>query len=346
MLKRIKTRIDNELKQYVRGIDRMYSLDKISPLLSESIKNFLIRKGKRLRPALFVISYLAFAGREARNLYRCALSLELLHDFMLIHDDIIDKSDTRRGLPSMHRMLGERIVSYKKAKFGGEELAIVVGDIIYAMAISAFMSIEENRERKEMALKKFAEAALYTGSGEFIELLCSVRHMEEIKKADIYKIYDLKTARYTFSTPLALGAMLAGAKKDDIDRLFLYGIYLGRAFQIKDDLLDMFAEEKTTGKSPLTDLKEAKRTLLLWHAYRTSSPVKRAFIKKALVKNIVGKRELGKVRKIVFESGAIEYAAKEIHGFMKRADAVLRRSRMNKRYKDAITAYTSGLLTY
>src|SRR4030042_1567895 len=105
MIKGIKNRIEKNLKSYIGDLDKLYSLSRISPLLAKNIKEFVLREGKRVRPILFIIGYLAYAKKQAPFLYRSAVSIELLHDFMLIHDDIIDKSDTRRGKPSLHKKL-------------------------------------------------------------------------------------------------------------------------------------------------------------------------------------------------------------------------------------------------
>jgi geranylgeranyl diphosphate synthase type I len=237
MILGIKNKIERELDAYIHGVDGMYSLKRISPVLFKNIKDFLRRGGKRIRPILFVVGYLGFAKKARPGLYRSALSLELLHDFMLVHDDIIDKAGTRRGRPAMHAMFKDYLDRNRNIKFTCQDLAMVAGDVIYALALEAFLSVEEDRERKEAALKKLIEAALYTGSGEFIELFAGIKSLDKITKEEIYKIYDFKTANYTFASPMAIGATLAGADKRQIDLLFKYGLYLGRAFQIKDDIL-------------------------------------------------------------------------------------------------------------
>ena len=268
MFLRIKNRIEKELKIYTREFNKEYSLSSLSPLLFNKIKEFISRDGKRVRPVLFCIGYLGFAKKPARGIYRSALSLELLHDFMLVHDDIIDKSETRRGKLSMHALLNRQFSKNKKLKFSGEDLTLVIGDVMYALALDAFLAIREDPGRKEKALKKLISAALYTGSGEFIELLLSAKPMEKVTQNDIYKVYDYKTANYTFASPLTMGAILAGAKTTQIEKLYRYGMCLGRAFQIQDDIIGTFGKETQTGKSSLTDLKEAKRTLLIWYAFR------------------------------------------------------------------------------
>ncbi len=325
-------------------LNKEYSAKKISPLLFEYIGEFVLRPGKRIRPLLFVIAYMGFAKKETSGLYTSALSLELLHDFMLVHDDIIDKSDTRRGKPSLHQMFNAYLSRHKGLKFDGQDLAIVAGDVMYAIAIHAFLAIKENMFRKEKALKKFIQAAIYTGSGEFIELLCGTKNITKTSKEDIYKIYDFKTANYTFATPLASGAILAGAGDREVERLFGYGIHLGRAFQIKDDILGMFSGEKTIGKSNLTDLKEAKKTLLIWRAYNQANPQDKKTIKSILDKKNADRKDLLRIRKIVTDSGSLDYCQKEIRRSMNQAQKLITSSRIGLAYKNALNASAKEFL--
>ena len=344
MFKKIKKEIEKQLPEFIAETNKQYSLNKTSPLLFKSIKDFVLRKGKLVRPILFVIGYLGFAKKPAANLYKSALSIELLHDFFLVHDDIIDKSNTRRGKPSMHAMLNSYLASCKNVKFNGQDLSIVAGDIMYAMAINAFLSIKEKHERKEAALKKFIEATIFTGAGEFIELLSGLKSIEVTTKHDIYKIYDLKTANYTFSAPLSIGAILSGANSNQIDKLSKFGIYLGRAFQIKDDILGMFAEEKKIGKSTLTDLNEAKKTILNWNAYNYSNRKNKRLIKEILRKKTVNRLDLLKMRKIVKDSGSLDYARKETFRLIKKAKTIATSSSMNAQYKKYLFSFAQKLL--
>jgi geranylgeranyl diphosphate synthase type I len=345
MQNKIKNTLEKKLKGYIRHLDKLYTLNKISPVLFQSIKEFVLRKGKRLRPVLLVVGYLGFAKRPAPNLYKTALSIELLHDFMLVHDDIIDKADTRRGEPSMHQGLNNYLKRFGNIKFNGQDLTIVAGDVMYAMAIDTFLSIKEEMQRKEKALRKFIRAAVYTGIGEFIELLNGIKDIEKISKQDIYKIYDYKTAHYTFACPLSAGAILAGASKTQVDRLYQYGIYLGRAFQIKDDILGAFSDKKTIGKSEITDLQEAKKTLLVWYAYNHSSDKDRLAIKNIFAKDKVNKQDLLKMRAIVKSSGALDYARQQISRLMSRAQASAKTSQMRPKYKSFLNNYSRQLLS-
>ena len=340
MLKNLKSTINRELNKFLLDLDKKYSLQKTSPILFETIKDFMLREGKRIRPLLFVAGYLGYAKKSAKGLYQSALSIELLHDFMLIHDDIIDKSLVRRGRPTVHVMLNRYLRKFDNAKFNGQDLAIITGDIMYAMAIRAFLSIDENMERKEQALKNFIDAAIYTGTGEFIELIYGVKNINEITKEEIYKVYDFKTAQYTFSSPLATGAILAGADKKQVELLSKYGIYIGRAFQIKDDIIGMFSAEKDIGKSILSDLKESKKTLLVWLGYNNSGKEDKVRIEKLLLCNNITMKDMLEMRALLEKTGALEKAKQEIRILAKKAETILNHVTMKPQYKNALSEFS------
>jgi geranylgeranyl diphosphate synthase, type I len=345
MLNQTKIKIDSELKSFVSRLDQDYRLKAISPLLAAKIKEYILRPGKRIRPTLFVLGYLAYSRKPASGLFRSALSIELLHDFMLVHDDIIDKSDLRRGKPAMHKMFNDHFAGMRDIKFNGQDLAIVVGDILYALAMDAFLAIREKPERKEKALRKFIHAALYTGCGEFIEMICGAKTIEKISQADIYKIYDLKTAYYTFAYPLSIGATLAGASDKEVKKIFEYGVYLGRAFQIQDDILGMFADEKKIGKSILSDLQEAKKTLLIWRASRTASPADQKLIKKILAKEKVTLSDLIKMREVIKNCGSLNYAQKQIRTLSAKAVKISNSLTISAEYRRFLSSLSQKILS-
>ena len=346
MFLKIKNRVEKELRLYAGSINKLYSLNKLSPILFRSIKEFICRDGKRVRPILFCIGYLGFSKKTAAppGLYRSALSLELLHDFMLVHDDIIDKSEKRRGKPSMHALLNHALRQNKKVKFNGEDLAIVVGDVMYGMGLDAFLAVRENPLRKEAALQKLFQAALYTGSGEFIELLLGTKSIKKVTQRDIYKIYDYKTATYTFASPLTMGAILAGANPKQIETLYSYGILLGRAFQIKDDIIGTFGTVKETGKPNLTDIKEAKRTLLIWYAFNHADKKNKQVIRIIMENKITKDGQLMKIRSIITDTGALAYAQNQIKYLCAQALNKILTLNMDRKYKQTLVDFSQTIL--
>ncbi|MCL5408667.1 MAG: polyprenyl synthetase family protein [Candidatus Omnitrophica bacterium] len=344
MITEIKKSVEMELVNYFNDLSRAYHLNKFPPVLLNNIKGFILRKGKRIRPVLFILGYSGFTKKKPDGLYRTAMSLELLHNSILVHDDIIDKSSIRRGKPSLHRILNEYVARHKNTKFNGNDLAIIMGDIMYALGTYSFLSVKEDARRKEIAFKKLVDAAVYTGNGEFLDIISSLENIDKITLNDIYKIYDLKTAIYTFSAPLTIGAILAGAGKKDIDKLFKFGIYLGRAFQIKDDITDMFSKKPGLYKSNLNDIKESKKTILIWRAYNKSGLNVKSCIKKIISKKNITKNEQLKICGIIRDSDALNYAKNQIDDYLNKALLANTDSRMRPGYRQMLETYSMDIL--
>lgn len=269
MIEQYIEKINTGLKDLLESAHRRYSLGLVSDDLLKFSKDFVMRPGKRIRPLLFVLAYKGYAGKKAspeKHLFTSAAAIELLHDYMLIHDDVIDNSDLRRGKPTLHKMFDKKIKIPNGPKIGAS-LAIVAGDILFALAIEALLTIREDKARKEQALKKLVETAAYTGAGEFIDVLFGYRKIRNLSEKDVFLIYTLKTAKYTFECPLLIGAILAGASGGEHRKLSKLGLAAGQAFQIYDDFLDLFASQETIGKPVLSDLNESKKTLLVYKAF-------------------------------------------------------------------------------
>ena len=197
MIDKIRSKIDESLASFMARIKLDYKLHLVNPLLYESIREFSLRQGKRLRPLLLILSYKGYCPSHRRvpsSLYNASTCIELLHNFMLIHDDIIDRSSLRRGKPTLHKILGRIIKTQDQDKLGCD-LGIIAGDIVYALAIDAFLAIKEAPDRKERALKYFIQTAAFTAMGEFIDTLHGVEKLENVKEKDVFLNYTLKTAR-------------------------------------------------------------------------------------------------------------------------------------------------------
>lgn len=343
MFSRIRKRIDRELRGFLETADQFYKLSRTSPLLYRSIKEFILRPGKRVRPVLCVIGYNGFSSRTAEGLYTAALSIELLHDFMLVHDDIIDRSDMRRGKPALHSVFSAYYRRHKNIRFTGQDMAIVAGDVIYALALHALNAVKVSQDRKTQALRILVRAALHTGIGEFIELADGARDLGAMTREDIDRIYDHKTAYYTFAAPLCMGAVLAGARQSQAGLLQTYGMNLGRAFQIRDDILGLFGEEEDTGKSSLTDLQEGKKTILIWYSYGHSDRKGKKIIQDMMNRGRATQKDLLIIRDIVVSSGALAYAEKEIALLLVSARTVLQSSRLSPCCKKALLRFSDSL---
>ncbi len=338
MLNRIREHVDKSLATFLERIKREYHLQRIDPILFESIQEFVLRKGKRIRPTLLILSYKGYSKNDKRmspSIYYVSTCIELLHNFMLIHDDIIDRSDLRRGKPTLHRLLKKAVKTAEPDRLGCD-LGIIAGDIVYALAIDAFLSINEDLERKQRALKYFIQTAVLTAMGEFIDTLHGVQKISQITEKDVLLNYTLKTARYTFDCPLVVGAILAGAEKKDIQALSHLGLLVGQAFQIQDDIIGIFDTQKNIGKSILSDIAESKKTILVCHAYQTLKGAKREKFISSFTKLKKNYTDLVNIRKIFIHSQSLHYSLREVKKRLTRCSDLLNNLDMRTSYRQLI----------
>lgn len=335
MLEQIRKNIDKSLVSFLDTVKKDYKLHLVSPLLFESIREFTLREGKRLRPLLLILTYKGYSPltqKISRKLYNASTCMEFLHNFMLIHDDIIDRSDLRRGRPTMHKILAHTVKTSDPDKLG-IDLGIIAGDIVYALAIDAFLAIDEPSERKERALKYFIQTAAFTAMGEFIDTVSGVKDVRDVDEKEVFLNYTLKTARYTFDCPMVTGAILAGAKNTEIKKISRFGILIGQAFQVQDDIIGIFETEANIGKSILSDLAEGKKTLLVTHAFSVlRGKAKQEFIK-IFAQKTKTLKDLETVKKIFVKTKSLDYALEAIHTRLNEAQKILNALNMNNEYR-------------
>ncbi|MCX5681310.1 MAG: polyprenyl synthetase family protein [Candidatus Omnitrophica bacterium] len=337
MIDATKKQIDRHLVAFLQKARKEYPFQKVHPILFESILDFCARPGKRIRPLLMALSYQGYGRKRQtpKNFYTACGCLELLHNFMLIHDDIIDCSNLRRGKPTIHKILAKTISARKDEKLG-ENLAIVAGDIVYALAMDAFLTVSEDPARKEAALKYFIQTAGVTALGEFVDIIHGFEQIDRIKEKDVFLNYSLKTARYTFQCPLIMGALLAGAPQRDLKALSKIGLMVGQAFQIQDDMIGIFSTEKKIGKSILSDIEESKKTILVAHAYRHLKGKKKQDFLKIFKKPKKTYQDLIMIRKIFVESGSLSYSLKKINFLLSESCQTLHSLHMKPNFKKTI----------
>jgi len=334
MLKNIRKQVDKSLAEFITKAKHHHRFNLVAPILYDSIRDFVLREGKRIRPVLFVLSYKGYSRKKPRvspSIYYVSTCVELLHNFMLIHDDIIDRSDLRRGKPTMHKMLTKAAATREPDKLG-HDLSIVAGDIVYALAFDAFLSIQEDRKRKEDALKYFIQTAVLTAMGEFIDTLHGVQRLNKVTERDVFLNYALKTARYTFDCPLVVGAKLAGANRQDIRLLSQLGLAVGEAFQIQDDIIGVFDTQKNIGKSILSDIAESKKTILVCHADKTLTSHARKRFLKHFMRPKKTYRDLVALRRVFVDAGSLSYSVKQIRSRIERSNTIMRKLKMRDKH--------------
>jgi len=241
----------------------------LGPALYDRMLDYPRRTAKALRPALCIASCRAFGGGLQAVLQTAAV-IELFHNAFLLHDDVEDGSELRRGLPTLH------------AEFG-VPIAVNVGDAMLAIALGPLLDNTRTigLGKALRVLRLVADMARVTAEGQALELEWTRTRRFDLADADYVSMVERKTAHYSFVTPLLVGALIAGAPPDTVDRLRGFGRDLGIAFQIQDDVLNLTGEY---GKELDGDLYEGKHTLILLHLLRSVSEDEREIVAAILAK--------------------------------------------------------------
>ncbi|NBR94679.1 MAG: polyprenyl synthetase family protein, partial [Actinobacteria bacterium] len=268
MLSGSRLEIDRALDLFLTGAHReLIAIDSALTEVSIALKEFLAG-GKRLRP-LFAVAGSIGAGGSADDptLFRAAASLELLQACALIHDDMMDGSDTRRGAPSMHRRFEEN----HRARSGlgdsenfGSATALLLGDLALVWSTQALNQAGLNDSQLRAVNPIFDIMRVELMAGQYLDIHGGSR--PQMSVADALKIATFKSGKYTIERPLHFGAALAGADMELLTIYSAYGNPLGIAFQLRDDLLGVFGDSSVTGKPAGDDLLEGKRTALVAYA--------------------------------------------------------------------------------
>lgn len=263
--------------------------------------------GKRMRAFLVWLGYQvaqsSITGAELllKKILPISLAIEIIHSFLLIHDDIIDKSETRHGGPTIHKRYEKLVDSHY-----GLSQAILVGDIACFEAFDLVNSSSFSDSLKVICQGQLIKILIATGYGEVLDVESTYRGGS---LALIRQVMDLKTARYSFVGPLTIGATLGSARGGQIEGLSRFGLSAGMAFQLRDDILGVFGDEKIVGK-PM-DFSEGKNTILMYKTNELANAKEKAILARTWGRRKANLRDLRRVREIVKECGALEWCEKE-----------------------------------
>ncbi len=275
--------------------------------LIRTLRDFTLRGGKRLRAAFVHYGYRCFSSRETEAVWKVAMCLEFVQSFLLIHDDVIDEDDTRRGGWTVHRKYADlHRERYRRRDPGhfGESMAILGGDLALALANEILGSLDLEAPVRGSLLERMNRMIRLAIYGESLDVLSAVE--PEVSEEDILLIGMLKTASYTVAGPLQMGAILGGAGREDLDRLSQYALPLGNAFQVQDDILGLFGDAEQLGKPVGSDIREGKRTFLILRALENATPGQRAFLDGMLGNSGISDEDVEAIRRLVLETGALD----------------------------------------
>jgi geranylgeranyl diphosphate synthase type I len=288
----------------------------------------LLAGGKRLRPAFCYWGWRAAGGRDCPEIFAAAASLELLQASALIHDDVMDASDTRRGQPAVHRQFAARHTAAGRpgsADQFGTGAAILIGDALLAWTDELYHDSGFGSEVLRRGQPPFDAMRSEVAAGQFLDLVS--QFSQDTSVASALRVITYKTAKYTIERPLQLGAALAARPEPAASAIAAactgYGIPLGIAFQLRDDVLGVFGDPATTGKPVTGDISEGKRTVLVALARERAGAAQAELLDRHLGDRSLTESGAAEVRSVITETGALAECEALIASSVKQAVAAL-----------------------
>jgi geranylgeranyl diphosphate synthase type I len=293
--------------------------------------------GKRLRARFCLTGWRAVAsvatppvGSPPDDVIAAAAALEFFHAAALVHDDLIDNSDTRRGRPAAHRALEalHREDGWRGSADGfGRSAAILLGDLLVAWSDDLFEEGLRSSRHTAGARSEYARMRRDVTVGQFLDIVeehaaSTVPGSDHASRA--LRVATYKSARYSVQQPLLIGASLAGADVAQHDALARFGLPLGLAFQLRDDVLGVFGDAALTGKPSGDDLREGKRTLLIAYAQETLPAGPRRTLDELLGDPSLDDEQIASLQRTIIDSGALERVETLIADYAAEADRALR----------------------
>lgn len=303
--------IDADIKTYAEHVHKTTSeqFGKYPTVVTDTFLDMLERGGKRMRGALVMAGYEMCGGTDRRMIVRAATAIEMVHAHLLIIDDVQDRSDLRRGKPTVHEALK---TYHEQHRWKGD--AVHTG---YSLALNAALAgghaaqmliagLSVDPELRSKAMGIIAHAILTTAHGQTLDFVQELTG--EASTESIEQTMEWKTAYYSILNPLCVGMVLAGAGCEDTDAIREYALHTGKAFQITDDIIGVFGTSEQTGKSIMDDIREGKRTLLTVHALAHAEPDQIALLQRCLGNETLSKADFTACEQALRDCGALAYA--------------------------------------
>jgi len=303
----LRPRVDKALAVFLATQRaRLLAIDEVLADVADALDDFVLLGGKRLRPAFAYWGYRGAGGGDSEQVVAAVAALELVQASALIHDDLMDRSDTRRGEPAIHRRFAAR---HAAAGWGGDgeafgdSAAVLLGDL--ALVWSDELLHTSGVEPADLARARpvFDEMRTEVTAGQYLDVLTVVTGDMSVERAG--KVARYKSAKYTVERPLLLGAALAGAPEVLLRAYSGYGLPLGEAFQLRDDVLGVFGDPAQTGKPAGDDLREGKRTYLVAAAHAALGSSERAELEARLGDPELDDAGIERLRALIRDSGAL-----------------------------------------
>jgi geranylgeranyl diphosphate synthase type I len=334
----LRQRIDKALAEFLAD-QRSWLADVDDALLpiAETIEAFVLRGGKRLRPAFAYWGYRGANGIDSDPVVATLAALELVQASALIHDDLMDRSDTRRGEPAVHR----RFASYHRTAGWagdpdgfGDSAAILLGDLCLVWSDELLHRGGLDADAVARARPVFDVMRTEVTVGQYLDVLTQVTRDTSIERAG--KVARYKSAKYTVERPLLLGAALADAPAPVQAAYSGYGLPLGEAFQLRDDILGVFGDPEQTGKPAGDDLREGKRTYLVAAAFEATDSAGQELLTRRLGDPGLDSAGVDQLRELIMATGSLDRTERRITMLTETALVALDRAELDSEARQVL----------
>lgn len=309
----------------------------------ERYKEFCLG-GKKLRGGLIQLGYEISGGKKG-DVLEASSSIELIHSFLLMHDDIEDLDVLRRGRPTIHKQYEEK---HKDQKYNkdflhfGLSMGINMGDLGAYLGMEVILSSRLPEHNKIQAAKYFSRLLQRVAFGQGLDL--TYEHLPSISEKDVFEVHLQKTSVYTVGGPLKIGALLGGLPQKNIDAIEKYGEPVGIAFQLRDDELGLFSSEEELGKPIGSDIREGKNTLLKTKAFATAKGKDKKFLVGAYGKRDLSVGEIKRVQELTRSLGALGYSQKVSRSLVEKGKKFIPEITKDSYYQDALASFADFMI--
>ncbi|GIH68161.1 polyprenyl synthetase family protein [Sphaerimonospora thailandensis] len=345
-LDHVRHEVDRSIREFLDRQRPLFDDPQLAVLLSTA-EGFLTG-GKRLRPAFCYWGWRAAGGGEEPGMHMAAASLELLQASALIHDDVMDASDVRRGMPAVHRRFEQVHADsgwHGSAGQFGEGVAVLLGNLLLVWAGEMWRTSGLPAEALAVAQPVHDHMLTELMCGQYLDLLEQAQGESTFEGALRVALY--KSGKYSVEQPLRLGLVLAArARHDWIDRLCAqYGTQIGIAFQLRDDVLGVFGDPAETGKPAGDDLREGKRTMLIARALAEASDVQAQAVRSLLGDPDLDARGVERLRSVIEDTGALAACEGMIKRYLDDALHALEQAPIDETARTALAALAVAATT-
>jgi len=323
--------VDEFLEERIRHADEQFMVDGYA-----LVREYCRRPGKRIRPLLVMLSYMGYGGKKRRipDVMKVGGSVELMHAFLLIQDDIIDRADTRRGGAALHVETQKDFTGITTSSTAASDVALILGDVVMACAMELAGSVSFGKKVMREFWKVFAYTYEMTAWGQVRDIMYSMPSTLQIEEDVPRQISRLKTAHYTIRSPLHTGYVLSGGNiQGELQRINEFGMNLGMAFQVRDDIIGVFGRQDETGKPTDSDIMEGKFTLLIHHAYQLLDENRRQHFEKLFCSEKKTAADVDELRAMINSSGAHQRAKDELSSYIGNATDSLGKLSITAKYR-------------